>query len=341
MLSADIKYLISVEEDADTPKYLQVSNGVIRAIEKRILCKGDQLPSIRQLSDQLDISFDTAKKAYDVLKKRNIVVAAHGKSNVVNATGPIPQHRIFLLVNELGAHQKILYDAFIKTLSCSAEIDLFTYNNSLELFRHHLKAKKPGYTHCVIIPFMTKGAEEVLETITSSLRLEKLVLLRKQINEFASVYEDFDNDIYDALSSARAPLFKYDTLKLVFPASNSYPAEITDGFIRFCNDHGFLFDTMNGFKEDIILNKGEVFITISDEDLAMVIQRSHSSGWEIGKDIGIISYNETPLKEVLLNGITTISTDFKKMGELAARQVINNSSESIAVPCRLTLRSSL
>ena len=38
----------------------------------------------------------------------------------------------------------------------------------------------------------------------------------------------------------------------------------------------------------------------------------------IGKQVGIISYNETPLKKIILNGITTISTDFEAMGIEAA-----------------------
>ncbi len=29
--------------------------------------------------------------------------------------------------------------------------------------------------------------------------------------------------------------------------------------------------------------------------------------------LGVISYNETPLKKIILNGITTISTDFQMM----------------------------
>lgn len=341
MLSADIKQLILVEEDKDTPKYLQISNGVIRAIEKRILCKGDQLPSIRQLSDQLDISFDTAKKAYDVLKKRNIVVAAHGKSNVVNATGPLPEYKIFLLVNELGSHQKLLYDAFIHTLSPSTEIDLYTYNNSPLLFHHLLQTKKAGYTHCVIVPCLLIESSETLRIIMATLRSEKVISLRKQMHGFGSVHEDFDNDIYSALSEARAPLFKYDTLNLVLPADNCYPPEIIRGFVRFCDDHGFQYNIMNGFCRSSALNKGEVFITLSDDDLASVIHLAESMQYKIGEDVGLISYNETPLKEVLLDGITTISTDFRKMGELAALQVINNSADNIAMPSRLTLRSSL
>jgi DNA-binding LacI/PurR family transcriptional regulator len=60
-----------------------------------------------------------------------------------------------------------------------------------------------------------------------------------------------------------------------------------------------------------------------------------------GRDFGLISYDETPLKEVLAGGITVISTDFEKMGRLAADCILNERHEVVANECRLILRSSL
>ncbi len=34
--------------------------------------------------------------------------------------------------------------------------------------------------------------------------------------------------------------------------------------------------------------------------------------WKMGKDIGLISYDETPVKEIMLGGVTVIFTDLKK-----------------------------
>jgi hypothetical protein len=344
-MPAHIKDLISIQSDADIPKYLQVSNGVIRAIEERKLKKGDHLPSLRQLSDQLHISFDTAKKAYDVLKKRNIVVAAHGKSNIVNVSGPMPAFRIFLLFNKLGSHKRIIYDAFTQAFPSNTEIDLQVYNNNLHLFRNLIKNRKTGYSHYVIIPHLADDAVEIGEIIDEYLKDEKLIILDKLIpgiqTEHATVHEDFENDIYSALLEAKPSLSKYQCLTIIFPENSYYPPEILLGFTKFANRHGFKSRSIMGITSDTQVTRGEVFILLTDEDLAMVIQLTRSEKFKIGKDIGIISYNETPLKQVLLNGITTISTDFKRMGRLAALQVMSNSNEQVAVPFRLTLRSSL
>jgi DNA-binding LacI/PurR family transcriptional regulator len=57
--------------------------------------------------------------------------------------------------------------------------------------------------------------------------------------------------------------------------------------------------------------------------------------------VGVISYNETPLKKIILNGITTISTDFEIMGKKTAELILNQATDHVAVPFHLTLRSSL
>jgi DNA-binding LacI/PurR family transcriptional regulator len=55
----------------------------------------------------------------------------------------------------------------------------------------------------------------------------------------------------------------------------------------------------------------------------------------------VISYNETPLKKIILNGITTISTDFEAMGIEAANIVKTGIKTKSEVSFRLTPRASL
>jgi len=64
---------ITVDEYAVTPKYLQLANSIVKAIEKELIGKGYLLPSINELSFELDISRDTAEKAYRHLKKMGII----------------------------------------------------------------------------------------------------------------------------------------------------------------------------------------------------------------------------------------------------------------------------
>jgi DNA-binding LacI/PurR family transcriptional regulator len=94
------------------------------------------------------------------------------------------------------------------------------------------------------------------------------------------------------------------------------------------------------FKDRKII-KGEVYIIPDDRDLVKVIEKSKLQNLILGVDFGIISYNETPLKKVVENGITTISTDFVAMGKILAQMILNGKKEQIENKSNLIIRRSL
>jgi DNA-binding LacI/PurR family transcriptional regulator len=62
---------------------------------------------------------------------------------------------------------------------------------------------------------------------------------------------------------------------------------------------------------------------------------------QIGKDIGLISYNDTPLKQITAGGITTISTDFEMMGKTLGELILQGDQKAIHNPSNLIIRNSL
>jgi DNA-binding LacI/PurR family transcriptional regulator len=86
---------------------------------------------------------------------------------------------------------------------------------------------------------------------------------------------------------------------------------------------------------------GEAYVVIEETDLANLIKKCRASGLVIGKDVGIVSFNDTPLKEILANGITVVSTDHEKMGEIAARMIVEKDSCKRRNPYALIRRNSL
>ncbi len=44
---------------------------------------------------------------------------------------------------------------------------------------------------------------------------------------------------------------------------------------------------------------------------------------EMGKDFGLIAYNENPFYEIIGNGVPCISIDFNLLGDLAGNFVLN------------------
>ncbi len=336
--------LIVIDEYSATPKYLQLVNSIINAIQVGKIKKDDLMPSINELTYEYNISNVTAQKGYNHLKKIGVLKSVIGKGFFIRSVEVKETMKIFLLFNKLSTHKKFIYDSFVEVLGDRASVDFYIYNNDFSLFKKLILSRDPEeYTYFVIIPhFLEEGISA--HGVLNSIPKEKLVLLSKRLpgvtGKFAAVYENFENDIYSALEQALDLLNKYTTIKIIFPEYTYHPKEIIQGFNRFCVDHAF-----NGkVVRDVIIEpiaEGEVFISLMENDMITLIERVLSLGLEVGKQVGIISYNETPIKKIILNGITTISSDFHQMGAMAARLILNDSKEELDVPFALTLRSSL
>lgn len=335
--------IIKIDEYSATPKYQQIINSILKAVESGRLVQQDILPSINDLGYELEVSRDTAEKGYRYLKQIGVIGSVPGKGYFIKSTVIDHVFNICLMFNKLSVHKKIIYDSFVGALGSNAAIDFYIYNNDFSLFKKLLNNRREDYTHFVIIPHFIEGGENVYEII-NMLPKEKLILLDKKIpgvdGEYGAVYENFSKDIYQALQKAIERLKNYHTIKVLFPRNSYYPKEIIDGFSRFCQDYAFNYKIISDFFENEI-RKGEVYITVMEDDLVRLIEKTINEGYEIGKDIGIISYNETPVKKILLKGITTISTDFEQMGKLAAKLVLDGSRQHIEIPFMLTLRDSL
>jgi DNA-binding LacI/PurR family transcriptional regulator len=231
----------------------------------------------------------------------------------------------------------------VSSLGSTATLDLYIYNNDVSLFKKLLESSKEDYHYYVILPHFIEG-EETAHQLINTLPKEKLIILDKIIpgvnGNFGSVFENFEKDIYIALEQALPQLGKYHTLKIIFPENSYYPAEILEGFTSFCQQYAFNFKVIHDIRKEPI-HEGEVFINLMDNDLVVLIERIIELQLEVGKSVGVISYNETPLKKIILNGITTISTDFEAMGRETARLILNREPGYIQIPFYLTLRPSL
>lgn len=334
---------LSIDDYSATPKYLQLANSIIKAINEGDIIKDETLPSINELSYEFEISRDTAEKGYKYLKKIGVLGSVPGKGYYVKNTDLNKQLKIFLLFNKLSPHKKIIYDAFVSSLGEAATIDFYIYNNDYAFFKKLVQNKKDDYTHFVIIPHFLEGGENAHEII-NLLPKDRLILMDILVpavdGDYGAVYENFEKDIYQALEQALEPLSKYHTIKIIFPEYSYHPKEILKGFFLFCQQYAFNYKVVNDIEAEPI-KEGEAYINLMENDLVTLIEKILLTKLKVGKEVGVISYNETPLKKIILDGITTISTDFQMMGEKAAELILQQSKMHVEIPFKLTLRSSL
>jgi DNA-binding transcriptional regulator YhcF (GntR family) len=335
--------IVKLDEYSITPKYLQICNAVLKGISEGKIEKDDVLPSINDFSIALDVSRNTIERAYKELRKFNVIQSVTGKGYFISDTNFNQQIKVLLLFNKLSSHKKIIYDAFANTMGNKAAIDFYIYNNDFLFFKKLLTEKAHDYAKIVIIPHFIDGTDNVV-TLINKLPKEKLVLMDKLVKgvsgEFAAVYEDFENDIFYALEQLAIPLKKYHTIKIIFPENSYYSKSILDGYLNFCQTFGFESEVVHDLYNET-LQAGTAYINLMEDDLVNLVEKLVSGPLIIGCDIGVISYNETPIKKIILNGITTISTDFGMMGSAAAGLILQNSTEHLKIPFRVILRASL
>ncbi len=335
--------MIQIDEQSITPKYLQITNAIIDAISKGEMQKEQLLPSINELSTDLEIARDTVEKAYRNLKQMGVIGSVPGKGFYIAKADIKERHKVLLIFNKLSAHKKIIYDELAKTLGQDAAIDFYIYNNDFSLFKKIIENKKEAYSHYIIIPHFLDNVEKVAALINENVN-GHLILLDKILQgvsiPYGAVFENFEMDIINALKNALPQLTKYNTLKIIFPSYTYFPEDILKGFKLFCNEYAFNYKVVAKIQDEPI-SKGEVYINLMEDDLIHLLSKIQASQLNVGTDIGIISYNETPWKQFILNGITTISTDFTKMGQMTANMALMNSLAKEEVPFTLTLRPSL
>jgi DNA-binding transcriptional regulator YhcF (GntR family) len=332
---------ITITDKSSTPKYEQLVNEIIRHIQSENLLLGDKLPSIHEVIKNYDISRDTVVIAYNELKSRGIIRPKHGKGFYVSSTTFRNKLKIFLLFDVMNSYKEVLYKSFIKSLGNDYQVDIYFHYYNLKVFEQLIKNNIDNYGYFVIMPHFNEDVSKIVNNIP----LEKLLIIDKDIksasSDYAAVYQDFEDDVCQALTDALPHLKKYSGIKFVSNHNFQFiPEGMETGFYSFCNN----IKIIHKIYPDIDSShpsKGDAFLVVSDHDLIHLIKTCLANNWELGKDIGILSYDETPLKEILAGGISVISTDFRKMGDTAAEMIKNRIVRKIANPYLFIKRNSL
>lgn len=333
---------LKINADSEVPKYLQVVDLFISDIEAGIFKQGQRIPSINETSEELFLSRDTVEKAYVHMKNSGIVSAVKGKGYYINRVDVSKKLKICLIFNKLSNYKRSIYYSFVKTMGIKAGVDVFIYNYDLDEFEAIVDKNLNSYDYFVILPHFRNENADIVKVIRKIPKEKVLIVDRflDELKEYPVVYQEYDKDIQTALTCGLDLLRKYTQLNLVFPQSEYYPPYIMRGFRIFCQ--------VNGFKNAVIdqienteIKQGEAYIIVSDEDLYAFIRKIKQQNWTLGKDCGVVAYNENQVKEILCDGITTISTNHEAIGQLAAQMILTKKFERIKSPFQFIRRNSL
>ncbi len=324
--------------------YRQIVEGLISSIQEGQLATGDPIPSLNALKDRHQVSRDTVLMAYNELKTRGIIDSKPGKGYYIRSTNIEVQKKVFLLLDENSAYKSTLYKSFLGHCEGEAQVEVFFHHQNPVLFKTLLQTYAGRFSHYVIIPVPEKDCLEMLEELTKK---GKVFILDYGFNgeqlRFNSVYQEFEQDIYELLLANQSSFKAYEETIMVIgkpsgSTQNAHAPRIINGYRKFANKTGSKVRIERSLPDEI--RKGCCYILHSDPDLVELVRTVQREGLEPGKDIGIISFNETPLKSVVDKGISTISTDHPEMGKLMAAMVSGELKGHIRNKFRMIRRKS-
>ena len=330
-----INYMI-LELGQNRSKVLQLADRISAAISNGDYKEGDTLPSINRLSTDFGVSRDTVYKAFQKLKSKGIIESAPTKGYFVTKT----VNSIFVLLDVFSAYKDDFYKELIAHLPLNYRIDLYFHQFNEVLYNNLIIDSVGRYDLYILTNYTNDVYYEVLDRLDNSKVL--LVDLGKfKKDKFSYVCQGFDNTLYDCLTSGLPLLKKYNELRFMFPMEAEHPRTCIPFFIKFCEDNTIKYQLVRRKIEETDIVPGAAYLVVWHSEVVDFIKVCRAKNLKLGEDIGLITFNDTPMLEVIENGITVISTDFKQMGNLAAEYIKTRQKIQTYVPTRLIVRGSL
>lgn len=329
----------ALEQVSDYSKHEQIVQGIINAIHDKKLSQGEMLPSVNSMVREFGFASKTIVKAYNDLKDRGLIESKKRLGYFVATEDTEQSMKVALLIYAFHPFQEVFYNAFRSTLGDNIQVDVYFHHNNIGIFKTILKNIRGKYAMYAVAPIPNPKTKKLLDKIPR----EKLVLVdryEEMDGQFSHVTQEFEQATYDALRTMVDSIRKFENIILYFRPNSDYPLDVKIGFERFLKDFDLKGEVQEKYKEGMV-RSNEAYFTIGDGDLWRLLKDCKKHSLNIGSDVGVLSYNDGPVKEIICGGITTFSTDFKMMGNRAAEFILDREAVQEIIPTVLIRRNSL
>ena len=326
---------MELQFDHKYTKVTQLADHLQKAITVNELKAGEKLPSINFLSREHRVSRDTVFKAFKLLKDKGLIDSNQGKSYYVTAATT----DILLLLDEYSQFKEALFSSFRNQLPLTYRVDLLFHQYNENLFNTIIKETAGHYSKYVVMNYSNETFSEALKNIDPH-RLLLLDFGNFDKQGYSYICQNFDEYFYNALVTIKDRIVKYEKLVFVFNKSHKHPKSSIEHFVKFCRDYDFNYLITDEFTENMNVETGNLYIAIKQSDVVNIIKSFRRENFTPGADAGIIAYNDNPIYEVVADGISSISIDFRLMGAMAARFIVSNEIFRTYLPTNVIIRNS-
>lgn len=326
---------LGMEGEGNVPKFRRVVNAVNYAISEGRLRVGDALPSVNQMCAEYGLSRDTVFKAFTMLKEQGTIESVPNKGYFVADQ----MKKVFVFLDTFKAYKEVLYDSFVRNLPKNVIADVNFHHYNPRIFKKLIEESIGKYTRYIVMPFEAEGNAEVLKLIPQ----ERLLII--DWNVYSGVgcsvlYQDFGGAFREGLNDVKHLLQRYNAVHMLYPSYTNHPKESVEVFEQFCKDNALGY-AIEREADDFDVKLGVAYVSVSDRMLGRFLEQCRARKLEPGRDVGFVSYNETPMKKFIYKGITVFSTDFEYMGRRAAQWVIDDQPMCECVGSKMIIRESL
>ena len=324
-----------MNHQSDIPKYQQLVNSINDAIGKHLLKKGDVLPSVNSICKENNLSRDTVFKAYSILKDQRVIESVPNKGYYVAGE----TRKVLLVLDTFKAYKEVLYHSFVNNLPDNIITDVQFHHYNIDNFKTIINNSIGKYYKYVVMNFDDKEVTIALANIPN----DKLLLIDWNVHSKPKnnyVFQDFGKAFYNSLLGAVESFKKYKAIHFVYPNFTHHPIETVAFFEKYCTDFNFNYKIITNPKE-FNIQIDIAYISVSDRILGQFLEQCQEKNLEPGKEVGFLSYNETPMKKFIYKGISVVSTDFKELGDKSAEFITKDEPIQVYIPTSLTIRESL
>lgn len=338
---------LKVDAESRTPIYKQIVTQFKKMYMEGDFTPGEMLPSMNELAESEGISKETVKKAYTILRDNGLLEARQGKGFYVASDSDRHKLKVLVLFDKLSFYKQLIFNRMLADIGDRAELTIRLHNQSVELLEYYLDESLDMYDYYVITPHFpldTATQKKVLRLLRR-IPNRKFIMVDRWIKDikgnYGAVYQDFSMDSYDCLADNLDRVKKYSKVNVISLPSSLYQEHIKHAIMKFGANYDIDVEFHTGITSEIT-RKNELYILLNSQLESSLIDLAHITEEKsliMGRDIGVISYNESPINEIVLGGLTTISADFDKMGELVAKMILENRLYKVKCDFRLTART--
>ncbi len=320
-------------------KHDQLVGGILNAIQNKSLAQGDLLPSVNNLINEFGFARETIAKAYKDLVKRGIVESKNRVGFYVSNCD-VKQHlKVALVLFAFDAFQETFYKVFRSKLGKGVHIDVFFHHNNIDVLESVIQNIRGRYGLFVVAPIPHKRTAGILETLP----LDKFLMIdryEKIDGDYSYIAQEFEKSSYRVFEELCNTIKGYNSMIYYHRPAADTPVEILRAFKAFVKARKIKHEIRTEYISGT-LEKGKIYFTINNTELWSMLKDCKLKKLKPGKDVGILSHNDEVVKELIMDGITTYSADFRIMAEKAADFVLTRKKIQEIIPTVLIRRKSL